>query len=216
MKNKSANFNHVVARNSKKESWVTLNVPESSRTIQSGSRVFMTGTVPEDATGTVNIFDEYNSCDIGTYSVSNGAFTGDMFGVNRVHYRLVATYSGDSNYESSTTVVEYDSIMPHINWTMNVVMDQVDPSEYSDIQALTWTLYGMYASGEQEVTYGTVGPNYTATVSVPVYELRSNGAVIRIQYYYRLDEYPEGLEVGYIDGTNGTTINLYSGTIIIE
>ena len=215
MKNKSANFNHVVARNSKKESWITLNVPESSRTIKSGSPALMTGSVPEDATGTVNIFDEYNSYNIGTYSVSNGTFTGSMFGVNRVHYRLVATYSGDSNYESSATVVEYDSIMPHINYTLNVVLSNIDPSEYSNIQALTWTLYGMYSS-EQEVTYGTVGPNYMATVSVPVYDIRPNGALMKIQYYYRLDEVPEGLSVSYSDGNNGTTINLYIGTMVID
>ena len=192
MKNKSANFNHVVARNSKKESWITLNVPESSRTIQSGSPALMTGSVPEDATGTVNIFDEYNSYNIGTYSVSNGTFTGSMFGVNRVHYRLVATYSGDSNYESSATVVEYDSIMPHINYTLNVVLSNIDPSEYSNIQALTWTLYGMYSS------------------------IRPNGALMKIQYYYRLDEVPEGLSVSYSDGNNGTTINLYIGTMVID
>ena len=80
----------------------------------------------------------------------------------------------------------------------------------------------MMAAGEVEVApYRYIGltadDNWTATATdLPVYEVRPDGRMIRIQYYWREDEVPEGYQVWYNDGAEGTVINNYIGTIIIE
>ena len=80
----------------------------------------------------------------------------------------------------------------------------------------------MMAGGEIEVAgyryLGlTAGDDWTLTATnLPVFEVRPDGRMVRIQYYWREDEVPEGYGVWYNDGAEGTVINNYYDTIIIE
>ena len=126
--------------------------------------------------------------------------------------QLVATIDGGAK----TITNEY---APTLNFTAVKVWVGDDPAQRPD--EISISLYAMMAGGEIEVPgYRYIGVtagdgwSYTAT-NLPVYEVRPDGRMVRIQYYWREDGVPEGYEAGYADGAGGTTIfNTYNLIII--
>ena len=196
------------------------------------------GPMPESATATLTYAVgetgakaipfgtiEYTYDDIGTYEYTiTETNPGDGWTVTGNGAKVIVTITdnGDGTLKAEVegTAKITNTYDPRINFT--VVKSWVGDNPAERPEEISVTLFAMMAAGEVEVApYRYIGltadDNWTATATdLPVYEVRPDGRMIRIQYYWREDEVPEGYQVWYNDGAEGTVINNYIGTIIIE
>ena len=135
----------------------TVGLSLSSSSITYGTLETLTATVPSAATGTVTFYNNGTTA-LGSGTVSGGTATFSSSTLTAGSYSITAAYSGDSNYNPSTSSAQSLTINPAGQAALTV--NASSPATYNTQQTLTTT----GGSGTGAVTY-SVGASTACSVS---------------------------------------------------
>ena len=123
-----------------------------------GETVTLTATVsPSSATGAVTFYDDATELGVGTLSAGTATLADSTLSVG-THANLTATYSGDTNYEGSSSPAHSHEVTRTA--TATALTSSPNPSEYGETVMLTATVSPSFATGtvtfyEGETELGT-------------------------------------------------------------